>query len=358
MKEIYFKDVPSHRKVPNSKIIVDFFKFNVIDSSHSFLTHFHADHYNGISTKFDQKIYCSETTANLLKLFYNITNTFIMEYNIFIKLYDDVYVKAIDANHCPGAISLIFKIKNSYYYHTGDFRYNNSIHNIKDIVFNDIFLDNTFLHKNTPKQEDVIIRTIDEIKKRIYNKNILIPFKYKILFGTYLIGKEKLVLSVCDYFKWKIYVDKRKMNILKCYSEYDISRLNDFVYKMRKYIYEKENINNNNKKFDDTIPFSLFTENIQQSDVEIIQMANMNAIKLNKKYIRMKEDRILFICGTGWKDGNRFYNLTKNNRQIKKGIEFLYLPYSEHSSKNELEEFINSMKYNSIIFTVNVNKYK
>ena len=59
--------VASIKRVANTPFIVDGFNFLDPDVSHYFLTHFHSDHYCGLTASFDfGTIYCSPITAALV----------------------------------------------------------------------------------------------------------------------------------------------------------------------------------------------------------------------------------------------------------------------------------------------------
>lgn len=173
-----------------------------------FLSHFHQDHYGGISKKwcyerlfdciedFDdlQKykpiIYATEITAKLLTLKIGIDPRFIMPLHMetrylvmsYMEPRDTVvesdsnepglYVTLISANHCPGSAiflfeSLGFDTDNVTYLHCGDFRVDKAMlqHRLlsKYLIkrgtskLDKVYLDTTYLtfHYNFPKQEDV-----------------------------------------------------------------------------------------------------------------------------------------------------------------------------------------------------------
>lgn len=200
------------------KIAVDAFSFAPHpEIDQYFLTHFHADHYGGISkkwayervfglddmdyyneSKYQRIIYCTGITGRLLTLRFSIDPRFIKELELDtrykIKSYindeenniDDfgvesndetpgLYVIPICANHCPGAAIFLFEsigLQNQIHriIHCGDFRVNRDILdnptlrqfslNKKDtltgvLMIDKVYLDTTYMspRHNLPKQE-------------------------------------------------------------------------------------------------------------------------------------------------------------------------------------------------------------
>ena len=186
---------PSHKKViqgPHMKkpIIVDGFNYASSELSDCyFLTHFHSDHYGGLTKHFNcGSIYCSPSTCSLVKLKLNIPSKYLHALSLDKKhtvMCDGVPVEVTltDANHCPGAVLILFQFPNSgeggrgnskTVLHTGDFRFcqemmensrvlrqlaGDPMRNSKGLV---VYLDTTYcdpVHKFPPQQE-----TIDAVK--------------------------------------------------------------------------------------------------------------------------------------------------------------------------------------------------
>ncbi|KAI5953292.1 pso2 [Candida jiufengensis] len=208
------------------RVAVDAFNFaphEIINQY--FLTHFHADHYGGISkkwsyervfkedtdfedeSKYKKIIYCTVITGKLLTLYFSIDTKFIkhleMDTKYKVKNYrmdgeieeledggyisneetPGLYVTPLTANHCPGAGIFLFEsvdLKGEKYrlLHCGDFRVSMEIldhpllndyslgrHEFKDTLRLDkVYLDTTYMNPTYifPKQE-LVCSTIAQL---------------------------------------------------------------------------------------------------------------------------------------------------------------------------------------------------
>lgn len=366
IKQLFLKDVPFHRKVPKTHFLIDYYKLSVIDSTQTFLTHFHSDHYYGLKKTFTKNIFCSITTANLLKLHIRVEQKFVKEmemnktYNI-----DGADVLCYEANHCPGAVGFIFCVQRSIYLHTGDFRYNFDIHaNLHKQVnilrpegdgackFDMVFLDNTYEnYDHFGSQKSVICEIIKNIWKGNTSKNTLAPVPTKYVFPSYSIGKEKLFLCVAFFFKWVVNVSDKKIKNFNCFSEYTRKELNNSIMELCKDAERQISAPSSSyfsfqckkgvlKDFYGT-PLDYVKTNVNDAIIDVIPFNYVNKQKLNELYggsTRFK--RIVVICGTGWSKKPKFFNFLKDNGTIiKNGIEIHQYSYSEHSSSSELLTF-------------------
>jgi DNA cross-link repair 1A protein len=199
-------------------------------SSNYFLTHFHSDHYGGITKQWNEGIiYCSAPTANLVNQQLGVEKRFLhplpMNAPTVIASKDKpITVTLLDANHCPGAVMFLFEVGNKKILHVGDFRWNQSImmampqlqafSNMKPRL-DEIFLDTTYCDPkySLPTQDAAIAAAIKVVKEELSTAKMM-GTKSLLLFGSYTIGKEKIYLSVAEYLKTKVYVDKRRYRIL------------------------------------------------------------------------------------------------------------------------------------------------
>ncbi|KAJ1723101.1 repair protein PSO2 SNM1 [Coemansia erecta] len=126
------KPLPAYKRIPGTTFTVDAFKYGALDFCTAyFLTHFHSDHYGGMSGGFSGDLYCSRITANCVlskfRLDPNQVHALPMNTRCIVQ---GVYVTLIDAEHCPGAAVILFEIPResgvsgplTRIVHTGDFR--------------------------------------------------------------------------------------------------------------------------------------------------------------------------------------------------------------------------------------------
>ncbi|XP_059049828.1 DNA cross-link repair 1A protein-like isoform X1 [Achroia grisella] len=122
---VVLKNIPHHKIVAGTHFAVDAFSYGEIPNvKHYFLTHFHSDHYSGLKKSFNKLLFCSKITADLCisRLGVNPKCMHLINPDETIRV-EDIEVTALDANHCPGALMLVFTLPNGKtLLHCGDFR--------------------------------------------------------------------------------------------------------------------------------------------------------------------------------------------------------------------------------------------
>lgn len=124
------REAPFYKILEGLPWAVDGFRYGAIPGiKHYVLTHFHSDHYGGLSGTWDWgPIYCSEITAALVIQQLHVRPDYVIALPMNKRVViDGVAMTLIDANHCPGAAIWLFEAKlangrNVRYLHTGDFR--------------------------------------------------------------------------------------------------------------------------------------------------------------------------------------------------------------------------------------------
>ncbi|KAI3965391.1 hypothetical protein MKX01_042872 [Papaver californicum] len=320
------RDIPSWCCVPGTPFRVDAFRYLRGDCTHWFLTHFHMDHYQGLTKSFFHgKIYCSSITARLVNMKIGVPwdRLEVLPLNQKIKI-GSVDVTCLDANHCPGSVIILFEPSNGKaVLHTGDFRFSEEMTNIsilQSCPINTLILDTTYCNPqyDFPKQEAVIQFVIDAIQAEAFNPKTL------FLIGSYTIGKERLFLEVARCLQKKVYVGAAKLHILECLG------------------LSKEDM-------------QWFTVNEHESQVHVVPMWTIASFKRMKYISNQYSNRFNLIVAfspTGWTFGKG--KKKSPGRRFKQGTTIRYeVPYSEHSSFTELREFVKFISPQHIIPSVN-----
>ncbi|PHU09431.1 hypothetical protein BC332_21291 [Capsicum chinense] len=320
------KDIPMWCSIPGTPFRVDAFKYLRRDCSHWFLSHFHLDHYQGLTKSFCHgKIYCSLITAKLVNMKIGISWDMIQVLPINQKItIAGIDVTCFDANHCPGALIILFEPPNGKaVLHTGDFRFceemtRNSI--LQTCGVHSLILDTTYCDPqyDFPKSEAVIQFVIESIQAETFNSKTL------FLIGSYTIGKERLFVEVARALQKKIYITASKLSILECLG------------------FTREEM-------------QFFTLNEQESQIHVVPMWSLASFKRLKYVSNQYAGRYSLIVAfspTGWSFGKGKKKSTGSRWQQGTIIRY-EVPYSEHSSFSELKEFVKFVSPVNIIPSVN-----
>ncbi|EEF49303.1 DNA cross-link repair protein SNM1 [Ricinus communis] len=328
-KSIKPRVCPFYKKIPGTPFTVDAFRYGPIQNcSAYFLTHFHADHYGGLTKGWSHgPIYCTQLTARLLKLCLYVNSSFIHPLDLNTEYaIEGVRVTLLEANHCPGAALLHFRLSNGLcYLHTGDFRASKvmqSYHLLVNQKVNALYLDTTYCNPKYkfPSKEDVlnyVVRVTKDFLKQQPETLIVV--------GAYSIGKECVYLSISKALGVKIYASASRRQILESFGWSDLSR-------------------------------SLCTQP-KDTPLHVLPISSLRVETLKdylKKYINQYR-AVLAFRPTGWTYSENVGKKLDLIRPISKGNVTIYgVPYSEHSSFTELKEFVEFLKPDKIIPTVNV----
>ncbi|KAF2836330.1 DRMBL-domain-containing protein [Patellaria atrata CBS 101060] len=135
-KPAYKRTCPFYKILPGFYICVDAFRYGAVEGQQAyFLSHFHSDHYVGLTSSWCHgPIYCSHVTANLVRQQLRVDPKWVVDLDFEKKVEvpgtQGVHVTMIPANHCPGSSLFLFekqvgKGKNrrmQRVLHCGDFR--------------------------------------------------------------------------------------------------------------------------------------------------------------------------------------------------------------------------------------------
>ncbi|GLJ10351.1 hypothetical protein SUGI_0126660 [Cryptomeria japonica] len=320
--------IPEWLSVPGTPFRVDAFRHLSGDCCHWFLTHFHTDHYQGLTRSFRYgKVYCSLITARLVNLRVGVPwdKLHVIPLNERINI-DGVYVTFVDANHCPGSVIILFEPPNGKpVLHTGDFRF------CQEMVMNPILqscnvhtliLDTTYCDPqyDFPKQETIIQFVLDAIQAEAFNTKTL------FLIGTYTIGKERIFLEVARVLRKKVYVGAAKLRLLGCLG----LPAEDMQW---------------------------LTSNEQESHIHVVPLwsiANFKRMNFISKHYQGRYNSVVSFSPTGWSFGKG--KKKSPGKRWQQGTIIRYeVPYSEHCSFTELREFVKFVAPDNIIPSVNNN---
>ncbi|XP_059449423.1 DNA ligase 6 isoform X2 [Corylus avellana] len=333
---------PQSKLVPKTRFAVDAFRSAGDFSVSYFLSHFHSDHYTGLSPNWSKGVvFCSHTTANLLIKVLNVPSPIVVPLPLReTVVIDGCEVTLIDANHCPGAVQFLFRIPRpngefDRYVHTGDFRFCDWMKLdpfLAEFIGSDaVFLDTTYCNPKFvfPSQEEsveyvasVIARIGSEYHKGGSMRNVL------FLVATYVVGKEKILLEIARRCGRKIHVDARKMEVLRVlgYGESGV-----------------------------------FTEDECESDVHVVGWNVLGETwpYFRPNFVKMKEimeergySKVVGFVPTGWT-----YEVKRNKFTVrsKDSFEIHLVPYSEHSNYDELREYVKFLKPKRVVPTVGLD---
>jgi DNA cross-link repair 1A protein len=351
---------PSFKKIPGTDFCCDGFQYaQSAQTRNFFLTHFHADHYGGITKGWNEGIiYCSIPTANLVHQQLGVARQYLHPLPMntrttMTSLGRPVTVTLLPANHCPGAVMFLFEADKRVILHVGDFRWNYQIMSRQALLrpycrvpwtsgseheqqrrrIDDLFLDTTYCDArySLPSQADCIKAVVDMALKEVERAKAT-KSRLLMLFGAYTIGKEIVYMSVAKKLGLPVYVDKRRQAVLSCLD------------------WPKEDL-------------SILTTSPERTIVWVVPLGHVNMKKMvSYQAIRTKGfsrdyDRVVGFRPTGWsmtsskkgKDGI-IGTTTKGNLTVHS------VPYSEHSSFPELVECLESLNPRRIVPTVDVAK--
>lgn len=135
-KPAFERTCPFYKIMPGFFIAVDAFRYGAVKGQNAyFLSHFHSDHYIGLTSSWSHgPIYCSKVTGNLVRQQLRVDPKWVVDLDFEKKTEipgtEGVHCTMISANHCPGSSLFLFeketnkgiKPKLQRVLHCGDFR--------------------------------------------------------------------------------------------------------------------------------------------------------------------------------------------------------------------------------------------
>lgn len=320
---------PFYKKVPGTSFTVDAFRYGSVDGCTGyFLTHFHSDHYGGLSKHWSHgPIYCTSATARLLALCLSVDTKFIHALEVdSLHVIDGIKVQMLEANHCPGAALIYFELKDGrHVLHTGDFRACEEMQSypvLRNAHIHTLYLDTTYCDPKYrfPPQKDVINYVVKVTKNALSRDP-----KTLVVVGAYSIGKERVFLGIAKALGVQIHADSHRRRILASLQWPELSER--------------------------------LCSDAGCTMLHVLPMSSLRPEKL-KQYLQKFERRytsVLAFRPTGWTYSNKIGNVLDSLKPVSKNNITIYgVPYSEHSSFSELQEFVQFLRPEKIIATVNI----
>ncbi|KAM6896988.1 DNA cross-link repair 1A protein [Xenentodon cancila] len=321
---------PFYKKIPGTKFVVDAFRYGEIEGiSAYFLTHFHSDHYGGLTKSATFPIYCNRITGNLVKSKLRVAEQYvhILPMNTKVTV-EGVGVILLDANHCPGAaMMLLFLPDGQTVLHTGDFRADPSMETYPELLscrVQTLYLDTTYCSPEYtfPRQQEAITFAANAAFELVtLNPRTL------VVCGSYSVGKEKVFLALAEVLGSKVCLSRDKYNTMCCLESEQV----------------KERI----------------TTDWKGAQVHVLPMMQLTFKKLQDHLARFSSqyDQLVAFKPTGWTFSQRVESMEEIQPQTSGSVSIYGIPYSEHSSFLELKRFVQWMKPLKIIPTVNVGSW-
>ena len=324
-KKERLNEIPSHKIIGKTGLAVDCFSYGEIGTvSHYLLSHFHYDHFLGLSRHWSHRVVCSSLTKRLLTSKLKVREALITTLDVGeSRKFGESLVTALDANHCPGSLMFLIRHSGQTFLHTGDFRASPDMESLPvfwqaDFSLSRLYLDTTYCRPeyDFPALEDVIDKTLQLVKSFLSEKPNTV-----ILIGAYDVGKEKLLKAVVERLGCKVWGDEKRISTWRCLEEGEL--------------------------------LGRLVGDRARAQVQVITNSRVTWAKLGLELEKLKRGgwrHVLGVKPTGWSHARGEHSeasLTSLAIHTRGEVSLLEVPYSEHSSYSELERFVKFLRLKS-----------
>ncbi|OBT63651.1 hypothetical protein VE03_07277 [Pseudogymnoascus sp. 23342-1-I1] len=408
-KPAYKRVCPFYKIMPGFYICVDAFRYGAVQGCNAyFLSHFHSDHYIGLTASWCHgPIYCSKVTGNLVKQQLRVDPKWVVtldfEGTVEVPNTHGVSVTMIPANHCPGSSLFLFekvvgkgpKPKVQRILHCGDFRacpahveHPQLMPDIVDSItgkakqqkIDVCYLDTTYLNPrySFPSQDDVVQscadicvsmskdkgehgwersgkeRTEGASMARFVDAEVKSEDAAKkprgrllILCGTYSIGKENICLGIARALDCKIWAPPRKQKICAALEDPELtSRMTTDPHEAQIHMQSLMEIRA------ETLQEYLDGMKPHFSRIVGFRPSGWNYRPPNSRLVDSPSVAAV-LTGENWRSRYTMADLNPQRGSTREAACF-GVPYSEHSSFRELTMFCCALRIEKVVPTVNV----
>ena len=240
-RQSYFQEP---QRVIFDEFLVDSFKYKTKEYKYFLLSHFHSDHYEGMTKKWSNGIIIGTAiTLECVQKQFQTPKQYlhVIELNspmLFIGKNDEEYlVTAINAGHTPGSCCFVIERMSDHkkILHVGDFRFDKQLIEdvgwntfVKDQMIDTLFLDTTYADKQyTFSSRDIVCNDIaKKMQEELGNTLIVV--------GSYKIGKEMVAEVIAKKCQLKIQVTKEKYEYIQmCKRDLSLYTIEDSCLQLR-----------------------------------------------------------------------------------------------------------------------------
>jgi len=336
-KETVKKYCPWYKKITDTVLAVDAFNFGDLPGiKHYLLSHFHYDHYIGLTKAWRHPIVSSSITKRLATSFIGVKEALFTTLDPGeSRVVGGCEVTAVDANHCPGSVMFVIRLTSGVtLLHVGDCRACHSME--EEPVFwntkiDKLYLDTTYCKPeyDFPSQSDVISRTVELVGEFVASRPDTV-----VMVGAYTVGKERIFKAIASGLEAKVWGDTKRVRTWRCLEDSEI--------------------------------LGRLVGDRKRAQVQVIMNQLIGWPKLGMELDKVggKWNHVLGVKPTGWthsRGEGKEQSLAGISIVTRGHVSLLEVPYSEHSSYSELKRFVQYLRIGSekdIIPTVNVKQKK